>query len=72
MRKLYLGALITMTLVSSMSMTCFAKPLPTEPTWDYISAKYPDGISVKEAYEEGITQSLPVYFDGYAAAHNNK
>jgi hypothetical protein len=47
------------------SVTAFAAPLPEEPSWDYISEKYPNGITVEEAAAEGIKQPLLLYFKGY-------
>jgi len=43
----------------------FAAPLPDEPSWNYISQKYPNGITVEEAGMEGIKQPLFAYFNGY-------
>lgn len=48
--------------------TSFAAPLPDEPSWEYITQKYPNGITVDEAATEGITQPLFVYFEGYTAS----
>ena len=48
--------------------TSFAAPLPDEPSWEYITQKYPNGITVDEAAAEGITQPLFVYFEGYTAS----
>lgn len=63
---------ITASMVSVASLTTYAAPLPGEPSWDYIAEKYPDGITVKQASDEGITQFLLDYFDGYEEYKNSR
>ena len=60
---------ITVSMVSAASVTTYAAPLPGEPSWDYIAEKYPDGITVKQASDEGI---LLDYFDGFEEYKNSR
>ena len=57
--------LLVLSCMIMIPFTSFAAPLESEPSWEYISEKYPNGITVEEASSEGIIQPLFVYFDGY-------
>lgn len=61
-RLMFLLSLSCMLLIP---FNVFAAPLPDEPSWNYISQKYPNGITVEEAGMEGIKQPLFAYFNGY-------
>lgn len=57
--------LFVLSCMMLFPMTAYSAPLPGEPAWDYISEKYPAGITINEASNEGIIQPLFLYFEGY-------